>query len=81
MEFVNGVPNLGNWSKQQKHSDLNDLFVDRVYHKFTKFILIVFSLGVFLYRLVGKALNCEYTIIIILIDLSIINDILNRFFP
>ena len=64
MGFFNGVPSLGSWSKkhrQQKHTDLNDLFVDRAYHKFTKFILISFSLGVFLYRLVENALNCEYT--------------------
>lgn len=59
MDFVNVVRSLGVSKKHSQHND--DLFVDRLNHKYTVVILIIFSLVVTLSQYGGQPINCWYT--------------------
>lgn len=56
MEFINAVRNLGVSRKHSKHND--DLFVDRLNHRYTVSIIVLFALTVTLSQYGGNPINC-----------------------
>jgi hypothetical protein len=56
MEFISAVRGLGLGKKRGKHND--DLFVDRLNHKYTVVIIVLFCMVVTLSQYGGNPINC-----------------------
>ncbi len=56
MDFINIVRNLGVSKKHSQHND--DLFVDRLNHRYTVAIIILFSIVVTVSQYGGNPINC-----------------------
>jgi hypothetical protein len=56
MDFVNVVRSLGVSKKRSQHND--DLFVDRLNHRYTVAIIILFAVVVTVSQYGGSPINC-----------------------
>ena len=56
MEFLGALQSLSISRKQGKHND--DLFVDRLNHRYTVAILLMFAIVVTASQYCGKPINC-----------------------
>ena len=56
MDFINALRSLGVSRKHSKHND--DLFVDRLNHRYTVAIIIAFAIVVTMSQYGGHPINC-----------------------